>query len=110
VAQDLFGSVPETPPPPQKSPAEDLQEIARAMALLWTWAPRSRCYELLRHQGARSRSGKAFTHAEVKDGLEALEHAGQLVEHPQRAGFWRLKDEVRGPLYRQLLDEVPLQK
>jgi len=110
MPQDLFGHVPEEEPSriPQERTTDDLQAIARAMALLWTWRPRNACHEVLRHWGLRSSSGKAFTHASVKLGLEELKRAGQLVEHPHRPGFWRLTDEVRAPLYRHLLEEVPI--
>jgi len=34
----------------------DARAVARAMALLWTWRPRTATYELLRHLGAKTES------------------------------------------------------
>ncbi len=86
----------------------DMRAVAQAMALLWTWRPRTACYELLRVSGAKSRSGKAFTQEQVKHVQGELKRAGVLVEHPSRSGFMRLTDATRAALYRQLLAQVPL--
>ena len=86
----------------------DACAVARAMALLWTWRPRGASYELLRHLGAKSATGRAFTHQSVKLAQEDLTRAGLLVEQDMRPGYSRLTDEVRVQLYRELLDATPI--
>jgi superfamily II DNA or RNA helicase len=88
--------------------AGDTRAVARAMALFWTWRTRTATYDLLRHLGAKTESGKAFTQADVKLAQENLKRAGLLAEHGTRQGFWRLGDAVRAALYRDLLDDTPL--
>ena len=86
----------------------DACAVARAMALLWTWRPRGASYELLRHLGAKSATGRAFTHQSVKLAQEDLIRAGLLVEQDMRPGYTRLTDEVRVQLYRELLAATPI--
>jgi hypothetical protein len=43
-----------------------MRAVVRAMALLWTWRQRTATYELLRHLGAKTEFGRAFTQADVK--------------------------------------------
>lgn len=86
----------------------DTAAVAQAMVLLWTWRPRTATYELLRQLGAKSQAGKAFTQESVKLALEDLKRAGMLAEHTTRAGYWRLQDEARAALYRDLLETTPV--
>ena len=86
----------------------DTLAVARAMALHWTWRPRTATYELLRQLGAKTASGKAFTQDWVKVAQHELRQAGLLVEQVGRVGYWRLDDRLRAALYRQLLDDTPI--
>ncbi|MFP5381674.1 MAG: SNF2-related protein [Gammaproteobacteria bacterium] len=88
--------------------AADTRTVARAMALLWTYRPRTASMELLRALGWKSSSGKAFTHELVKLGQQELGACGLLVEQAARQGYVRLEDEARTVLYRELLDGTPM--
>lgn len=98
-----------------KNPLEALRQlspdhraVAQAVALLWTWRPRTAVYNLLRYLHPKSSAGKAFTQEEVKYGLDHLKRAGLLEEHGARAGHWRLVDAARAALYRELLQDTPI--
>jgi hypothetical protein len=80
--------------------AGDSRVVARAMALLWTWGPRSASFELLRHLGAKSAAGRAFTIQSVKLAQEDLTRAGLLIEQDMRPGYSRLTDEARAAVSR----------
>lgn len=84
----------------------DARAVARAMALLWTYRPRTACVELLRALGWKSSSGRAFTPEGVKAGQRELGERGLLLEHPVRRDYMRLVDPVRRTAYRELLDET----
>ncbi len=87
----------------------DARSVARAMALLWTWRPRSATYELLRQLGAKSAAGKAHTQESVKLAQEELRRVGLLHEHQARQGYSRLHDAARSALYRELLDDSSIE-
>jgi len=99
----------EAPPaiPAARNAATDTHEIAKAMALLWTYRPRSAIYKLLPLLGLTRSDGRAFTHEDVKRALAELHERGGLMEMPGRDGYFRLRDELRGPSYRALLDAMP---
>ena len=84
----------------------DAHAVARAMALFWTWRGRTPVYELLRHFGTKSASRKDFTQENVRVAQRELAYAGLLVEQDGRPGFSQMKDELRGALYRELLDAM----
>lgn len=84
----------------------DARAVARAMALLWTYRPRTACVELLRALGWKSSSGRAFTPEGVKAGQRELGERGLLLEHAVRRDYMRLVDPVRRTAYRELLDET----
>ncbi|MFM9967278.1 MAG: hypothetical protein ACKVQK_02565, partial [Burkholderiales bacterium] len=81
--------------------------VARAMALYWTWRPRSAHYNLVRQFTDKTASGATFTQEKVKLAQIELTKAGLIVEHGHRQGFWRLESGVRPLVYRRLLDAVP---
>src|SRR5438046_2850381 len=82
-------------------------DVAKAMALLWTYRPRTAIYALLPLLGLKRSDGRAFTQEEVKRALAELRECGWLNEQPGRDGYFRLQDEIRGRLYRELLDAMP---
>lgn len=84
----------------------DAASVARAHALLWTFRPRAAVYHLLRALGCRRGDGRPFTQADVGNVQSALAAAGLLVEAPRREGYRRLPDELRAPLYSELLAEA----
>ena len=86
----------------------DARTVARAMALLWAWRPRTAAYEFLRHLDAKTAAGKLYTQDNVKLAQDELKRAHLLDEHATRQGFWRLRDELRVALYRQVLDDTPV--
>ena len=99
----------EVPPasPAAVTASTDTHEVAKAMALLWTYRPRSTIYSLLPLLGLKRSDGRAFTQDDVKRALADLRQRDSLNEMPGRDGYFRLQDEVRGRLYRELLDEMP---
>lgn len=82
----------------------DARTVARAMALLWTYRPRTACVELLRTLGWKAATGRRFTAELVKAGQQELREAGLLVEHPGRPGYVRLTDAARRMAYREVLE------
>jgi len=78
------------------------------MALLWTFRPRTAIYTLLGLLGFRHDDGRAFTQDDVRQALHQLHAHGWREDMPGRDGFYRLHEFIRGVLYRELLDEVPL--
>lgn len=86
----------------------DARTVARAMALHWTYRPRTACFDLLRALGWKSASGKGFTQEQVKLAQQHLGQTGLLVEHGARQGYVRLADAARAALYRELLDDTPV--
>ncbi len=88
------------------SPAQpdDEHRVMRAMALLWTFRPRTTIYALLRLLGFKRSDGRAFTQDDIKDIIISLRKNGRLVEHSTRQGFYRLKDTLRASLYAEILD------
>ena len=108
------GAQTEEPESISKTPTEALQQltpdtraIARAVALLWTWRPRTAVYNLLRYLLAKSPGGKAFTQVEVQVALDKIRRLGLLREHDKKTGYLCLVDAARAALYRELLDDTP---
>ena len=86
----------------------DARAVARAMALLWTWRPRTAAYDFLRHLNAKTVAGRHYTQDSVKLAQDELKRAHLLDEHATRQGYWRLREELRMALYRQVLDDTPV--
>src|SRR5207244_10172941 len=99
----------EVPPasPAAGTVSTDTHEVAKAMALLWTYRPRTTIYSLLPLLCLKRSDGRAFTQDDVKRALVDLRQCRWLSEMPGRDGYFRLQDEVRGRLYRELLDATP---
>jgi superfamily II DNA or RNA helicase len=68
--------------------------------------PRSRSWigMLLPDMGAKDAQGRRYTAERVRDGIHALCDAGQLREHPQRPGFWRLESDLDNTVLAWILD------
>jgi superfamily II DNA or RNA helicase len=64
--------------------------VMTAFAVGATHRPRTWVYTWLGHLGARGEDGKRFTSDRVRDLIHQLRDDGQIEEHPQRQGFWRL--------------------
>jgi superfamily II DNA or RNA helicase len=86
----------------------DTRRVARAMALLWTFRPRTAIYNLLGLLGCKREDGRAFTQDDVRQAIRQLHAQGWREDMSHRDGFHRLREVVRGELYRELLDEIPL--
>jgi superfamily II DNA or RNA helicase len=82
----------------------DLREVARAFALLWSYQPRAAVFNLLRRRGVRAHGGRACTQDQVQLAVRTLLQRGDLVEMPHRQGYYRLRDDLRVALYRELLE------
>ncbi|MDD5329840.1 MAG: DEAD/DEAH box helicase [Sulfuricella sp.] len=87
--------------------SEPALQVSLAMALLWTYRPRSAAYGLLPLLGLKRPDGKNFTQEDIKTAQRELRDHGMLNDQPGRDGYYRLRDELRIPLYRRLLDEIP---
>ena len=78
--------------------ATSTHEVAKAMALLWTYRPRSAIFDLLPLLGLKRHDGRAFTQDDVKRAVAELRERGWLREMPGRDGYFRLQDERARPL------------
>ncbi|MBI3480599.1 MAG: DEAD/DEAH box helicase [Nitrosomonadales bacterium] len=101
--KDLFG---DTPAIPASNPEAELHKVMLAMALLWMPQPRTTIYTLLRKLDFKHSSGRLITADEVKHCIQQLVAKKLVVESKQRAGYYRLADAQRNPLYEELLDTV----
>jgi len=88
------------------SPAQpdDEHRVMQAMALLWTYRPRTAIYNLLRLLGFKRGDARAFTQDDIKDATQTMRKDGRLLEHPARQGYYRLEDTLRASLYDEILD------
>ncbi len=89
---------------PAPAQPDDEHRVMQAIALLWTYRPRTTIYNLLRLLGFKRNDGRAFTQDDVKDITQRLRKNGRLVEHPARQGFYRLENTLRTSLYAEILD------
>ncbi|MCX8086478.1 MAG: SNF2 family helicase [Rhodocyclaceae bacterium] len=89
---------------------EQLDEIRRAtadaMALLWTWRPRTSLYQLLQYLDLRVKQ-RRLTQEDVKLALDRLIQNGQCMEHKARPGFFSLTEPFRTRTYVELLERFP---
>ena len=74
------------------------------MSLLWSFRPRTAIFNLARLLGERHGDGRALTQEDVKSAIKLLDERGALVRMPHRDGYYRLADDLRAPLYRELLE------
>ncbi|MEN9483392.1 MAG: hypothetical protein RJB37_1272, partial [Pseudomonadota bacterium] len=97
-----------TPTPPQlDGAAQEQRDVLHALALGATYRVRSWITTLLAELGWRNRDGKRYTGEQVRTTLEALAAAGQVVEHPQRQGGWRVHPRHHSATYLALLQRAP---
>jgi superfamily II DNA or RNA helicase len=83
---------------------DDEHLVMQAIALLWTYRPRTAIFTLLRLLGFKRSDGCAFTQDDVKDITQRLRKSGRLVEHPTRQGVYRLENTLRTALYAEILE------
>ncbi|MEO5763785.1 MAG: DEAD/DEAH box helicase [Casimicrobiaceae bacterium] len=114
ATRQLFPQPPqvrEPPPPPEAhapaAAAADTHKIALALALLWTYRSRSALISLLAALGWQRHDRRPFTQDDVKRALAELRLRGSLCDMPRREGYFRLADNLRSALYRELLDSFP---
>jgi superfamily II DNA or RNA helicase len=98
VLDDLFpdslstarGAAPRDLPEALRDVPDEHRDVMLAFALGATHRARTWIVNLLGDLGARDRDGHRYTSERVRDCMHELDQAGALLEHPQRAGFWRL--------------------
>jgi hypothetical protein len=98
VLDDLFpdslstarAAAPRDLPEALRDVPDEHRDVMLAFALGATHRARTWIVNLLGDLGARDRDGRRYTTERVRDCMHELDQAGTLVEHPQRAGFWRL--------------------
>ena len=90
---------------PAASLPGDALVVARTMALLWSYRPRTTLLNALRLLGYKREDGRAFNAENIRELQRLLREKGLLQEHPARQGYYRLAPALRGALYRQLLAE-----
>lgn len=96
-------------PLPDGLPEDDVRAVAHAIALLWTWRPRTTVFELVRALGFKSAvNGKGFSQEQVKAAVAALRERGWAHEHVARSGFYHLEEPHRTRLYKEVLERYPL--
>lgn len=95
--------------PNYDSLSDDTRAVAHAMALLWTWRPRTTIVDLLRQLDART-GQRRLSLEDVKAALDHLQQAGWASEHPARPGYHALTEPFRTRMYAQLLERYPLQR
>lgn len=102
--KDIFGK----PFPTPKIETSETHEhkVMLAMALLWSYHPRTTVYQMLRRLNLTTGSGRMITAEEVKHCVQQLHARKLVVEHPQRNGYYRLAADQRNPLYEDLLNKV----
>ena len=83
---------------------DDEHRLIQAIALLWTFRPRTAIFNLLRLMGFKRSDGRAFTQDDVKNITQRLRKDGRLVEHATRQGYYRLENSLRISLYTEVLD------
>ena len=92
--------------PLDELPADERQ-LLDAHALFWGYTTRSTLLEVLRVLFSRNAEGRAFTQDGLKAASNALIKRGLLQEHPQRQGYWRVREPERSAAYLALLDTLP---
>ncbi len=112
VLDDLFpdshlaarSAAPRDLPEALRDIADEHRDVMLAFALGATHRPRTWIVNLLGDLGARDRDGHRYSSERVRDCMHELDRAGALVEHPQRAGFWRLAPVLDNAVLGWVLD------
>ena len=89
--------------PPSTPLTEDTLKVARAMALLWSYRPRTTLLNTLRLLEYKRGDGRGFTADNIKELQKILSGQGLLLEHSVRQGYYRLADGFRSKCYRTIL-------
>lgn len=100
MTTDPFADTPASPSDPL---SQDELKIARAMAILWSYRPRTTLLATLRLLDYKRGDGRAFTAENLKETQKSLRERGLLEEHPARQGYYRLTAAFRNELYRDIL-------
>jgi superfamily II DNA or RNA helicase len=103
----LFADAEPLPQSSSKSGVDPVHGVALAMALLWTFRPRTTVHSLLGDLGLRRDDGRAYVQEDVKQAIRVLRARGSIVDMPHRDGYVRLTDALRSGLYRELLETLP---
>jgi hypothetical protein len=74
------------------------------MALLWTFHPVRIIADVVRSLDFRRPDGREYPVNEIKRIIGELDVHGALVRLPERDGYYRLRNELRVSLYRELLE------
>jgi len=85
---------------------ENTPHVMLAMALLWSYHPRTAVYTLLRGLNFKHRSGRMITADEVKHSIQLLKAKSWVEESPLRNGYYRLAASQRSTTYEALLNTV----
>jgi superfamily II DNA or RNA helicase len=88
--------------------SDDTRMVAHAMALLWTWRPRTLIVDLLRNLDAKT-GNRRFSQDDVKIAIDRLHQVGWVREHAARAGYFALTEPFRTHMYAQILEQYPAQ-
>lgn len=83
--------------------SDETHTVAHAMALLWTWRPRTMIVDLLRHLDAKS-GNRRFSNEDVKLAIACLQQVGLASEHQMRPGYFVLTEPFRTHMYAQVLE------
>lgn len=100
MTTDLFANTPASPSSPLTG---DELKVARAMAILWSYRPRTTLLNALRLLDYKRGDGRAFTVENIKEVQKGLRERKLLEEHPARQGYYRLTGAFRSELYRNIL-------
>lgn len=100
MTTDLFANTPASPSSPLTG---DELKVARAMAILWSYRPRTTLLNALRLLDYKRGDGRAFAAENIKEVQKNLRGRGLLEEHPARQGYYRLTAAFRNELYRNIL-------
>lgn len=82
---------------------DETRTVAHAMALLWSWRPRTTILEVLRHMDAKVGT-RRFSQDDVKAAIASLQRLGWANEQGTHGGFFSLTEPFRSHMYAQLLD------
>ena len=92
-----------------KPPSDGAREVARIMALMWTWSTLRSIVSLMAALQVKSEpTGKPFTQEQVKALQTELLQSGWVREEAPRPGYFLLVDPFRALVYTELLDQFPL--
>ncbi|MGE5490497.1 MAG: SNF2-related protein, partial [Actinomycetota bacterium] len=84
----------------------DTRQVARALALLWTYRPAAAVHRLLPLLDYARADGGEFSGEDVERHLRTMAEAGQVLRLPKQEGLYRLPDGERSPIYGELLSDT----